>query len=1116
MQNGLYRSQALGNPAANNDTYRTTGGCSNIFGNILCDGMESVSTSFGTNRAINSSALYNTGNKYYDDDSSNNNNDTSFCVSSIPRPTPSRKRNCNDYSNYNEGCGTATNLITRNNGIAFQSNLIDEVLAEKQRERLNRMQDLFNTNSFSSNPISNKNNNHNHIDHSDEASLSDEVITDLSRRLNSVSLAEKQDAQDDMYGFRIRPKEEDPLKLDAWLNEMDGLIDRGINGNDKRFSALRLAMHSNSPCEESSGMGTGHAHESSPNNNDEMEMTGAQYVRSQRLKFLRACAWVVEKAVIRLAKFFELKLEYFGPDFVARDLTLEDLTKEELELWRQRGFIQAAQERDAYGRAIFVFSGKMQHNLPVRVVCRVFLYFAEVNARDERTQIIGSDLIYIAHAQEAVVPNRAKFIFEILTTWPVRIVASHVLYENSKAKVLLLALAKFVGLFGVIRLRLHQGTVMECVYNLMTYGIPRNAIQVNNDGETRVEFHQAYLDDRWYKETEDKNRRRRERLDRQLQQQKGNNRHRQSNTQQQQDSGTRQPYQREPPLLDLDRSIGSILWSEGLEDDFLAPISRNPAMHIPPQPCTDHGLEDLEDDFLAPISRNPTTMNHSREKDGLEDLKDDFLAPIMGNPTTMNHSRENDVISLHVPPQPSTNHGLEDVKGDFLAPIMGNPTTMNHSRENDVISLHVPPQPSTNHGLEDVKGDFLAPIMGNPTTMNHSRENDVISLHVPPQPSTNHGLEDVKGDFLAPIMGNLTTMNHSRENDVISLHVPPQPSTNHGLEDVKGDFLAPIMGNPTTMNHSRENDVISLHVSPQPSTNHGLEDVKGDFLAPIMGNLTTMNHSRENDVISLHVPPQPSTNHGLEDVKGDFLAPIMGNPTTMNHSRENEPSTNHGLEDVKGDFLAPIMGNPTTMNHSRENYVISLHVPPQPGTDPLLSTPAVHQTRDAPLLVPSLTPAAADPEPGSKLNDVIGVPGVLDIIMGRGRHNKQNPGNRKLNQLLEHYLEQYEAADKFHKTVLSEVVVSKMIEGGSRFLARDREKKEGKGPWVEVSFEKARDKVAHDFRNLRRNANLAKNQSNPGGATDGSNPETDGTTTATASKRRRSINHRDNDGLVLL
>lgn len=101
------------------------------------------------------------------------------------------------------------------------------------------------------------------------------------------------------------------------------------------------------------------------------------------------------------------------------------------------------------------------------------------------------------------------------------------------------------------------------------------------------------------------------------------------------------------------------------------------------------------------------------------------------------------------------------------------------------------------------------------------------------------------------------------------------------------------------------------------------------------------------------------------------------------------------------------------------------------------------------------------------------VPGELDVILGRGRYNKLKPGNQKLNQIVESCNDQYDASDKFRKTILSEVVVSKMIEEGSRFLIRetgDKKDKGNKAVWVEVSLEKARDKVSHAFRNLRLSA----------------------------------------------
>jgi hypothetical protein len=98
-------------------------------------------------------------------------------------------------------------------------------------------------------------------------------------------------------------------------------------------------------------------------------------------------------------------------------------------------------------------------------------------------------------------------------------------------------------------------------------------------------------------------------------------------------------------------------------------------------------------------------------------------------------------------------------------------------------------------------------------------------------------------------------------------------------------------------------------------------------------------------------------------------------------------------------------------------------------------------------------------------NIMVIVPGPLDVVMGRGRHNKNKPGNRKVQQAVEERYEEYENADKFQKTVLTECIVNALVADGSRFLVRQGDKKNG--VWVEVTPEKAREKISHDFRNLR-------------------------------------------------
>jgi len=238
---------------------------------------------------------------------------------------------------------------------------------------------------------------------------------------------------------------------------------------------------------------------------------------------------------------------------------------------------------------------------------------------------------------------------------------------------------------------------------------------------------------------------------------------------------------------------------------------------------------------------------------------------------------------------------------------------------------------------------------------------------------------------------------------------------------------------------------------------------------------------------------------GIPDRK---VEPYQREPPILSEEGDNEAErfswNNSGVSgidsldfDVQDDFLKRISefgnGAMSSTNSKLETASSAIQPPQKPLQPNAVQIPTSVPTSVAkPVDNPqsSFAPGSSlPPQSDRKKDEFIVVPNVLDVIMGRGRHNKKKPGNRKLNQLLETYQDEYEASDKFQKTVLSEVVVSKMIEDGSRFLVREGEKKHG--VWVEVSLEKARDKVAHDFRNLRRNAKIAKqNATDSFGASD--------------------------------
>jgi hypothetical protein len=76
--------------------------------------------------------------------------------------------------------------------------------------------------------------------------------------------------------------------------------------------------------------------------------------RALRLKFLRAEHFDCKKAAARLVAFFERKLEAFGPDSLARDLSISDLNEEDQECLKC-GLMTLVTEKDIAGRGIITW-----------------------------------------------------------------------------------------------------------------------------------------------------------------------------------------------------------------------------------------------------------------------------------------------------------------------------------------------------------------------------------------------------------------------------------------------------------------------------------------------------------------------------------------------------------------------------------------------------------------------------------------------------------------------------------------------------------------------------------------------------------------------------------------
>lgn len=82
---------------------------------------------------------------------------------------------------------------------------------------------------------------------------------------------------------------------------------------------------------------------------------------------------------------------------------------------------------------------------------------------------------------------------KIVSILPLRFTAVHYCFDDERVR-LLFSVAMFVfNKNARIRCRVHFGTDMECIYTLMTFGIPSDKLPVGTSGEKTFDAHEEYI-----------------------------------------------------------------------------------------------------------------------------------------------------------------------------------------------------------------------------------------------------------------------------------------------------------------------------------------------------------------------------------------------------------------------------------------------------------------------------------------------------------------------------------------------------------------------------------------------------------------------------------------------
>jgi hypothetical protein len=159
----------------------------------------------------------------------------------------------------------------------------------------------------------------------------------LAEELNKLSLVERQDILFDIHGVSDNVVDETPELVSRTSKEMDEFL------KSLKTEAYDLA-----------------------------ESQSPDYLKSKpfRLMFLRAERFDAQNAAQRMIRFLEHKLELFGPTKLCKEITLDDLTPDDMECL-ENGHMQLMPVRDRSDRAVIVYIGNfMKYKTPANLVRR--------------------------------------------------------------------------------------------------------------------------------------------------------------------------------------------------------------------------------------------------------------------------------------------------------------------------------------------------------------------------------------------------------------------------------------------------------------------------------------------------------------------------------------------------------------------------------------------------------------------------------------------------------------------------------------------------------------------------------------------------------------------------
>mmetsp|Transcript_86320 Transcript_86320/g.249299 ORF Transcript_86320/g.249299 Transcript_86320/m.249299 type:complete len:513 (-) Transcript_86320:61-1599(-) len=287
----------------------------------------------------------------------------------------------------------------------------------------------------------------------------DQVISILAGEMTKLSVQEREKAENDVHGILGSNLEEIPEVLQQCVSEMEFFLEA-----NKRGTAFELA-----------------------------EAMDRAYTSNFdfRAMFARAERYEPSAAAERMIRFFDLKKTLFRTELLTKDILLEHLDEDDMESLRSGG-LQFCPARDSAGRPIMaIMLGLRKYKRPENAQ-RACFYMYCVLAQDVEAQKRG--IVNVSYAVGTPVFKSVQI--GLRQAIPLHIACQHFAYDDPFAY---WSAGKGIFLLNKVhrvRFRSHLGTHVECQYALATYGIPKNALPVDEMGNFSTDFHLAWIQKR--------------------------------------------------------------------------------------------------------------------------------------------------------------------------------------------------------------------------------------------------------------------------------------------------------------------------------------------------------------------------------------------------------------------------------------------------------------------------------------------------------------------------------------------------------------------------------------------------------------------------------------------